>query len=304
MMYELQISLSGENPNFWDSLDKRFAWMEERGYRLELDNNYDVEHEMYYVKLALQGSNNNTVFRDEDVIYIFKHQISELLAEHIIKDWEKRLIYKEMKRKGRNIFSADKEIIFEKAQNFLKSCSESKSLNLLMNFGRKNKIAHKIMDYIYNNDKLVIEGFINFCMHDYLSEIKFAVDIACEEVKNEKEYNEFIKLLRYFVDEQVPKVDEVNLLMDNGLYYLWDGNGIDIEENYMQYYLDDILRNEINLDDIIISILITISPRKIILHNTDEARGKDMVEVIKNVFKERISICKGCKRCNPENKEK
>ena len=40
----------------------------------------------------------------------------------------------------------------------------------------------------------------------------------------------------------------------------WDGSGIKIEEHYMNYYLDDMLLNEINFDDVLISILITIAP--------------------------------------------
>ena len=82
----------------------------------------------------------------------------------------------------------------------------------------------------------------------------------------------------------------------NGIFYLWDGQGIKIEENYINYYLDEMLMDEINLDDVLISILITIAPRKIILHNVANLNSEP-VEMIKSVFKEKISQCPGCERC-------
>ena len=84
---------------------------------------------------------------------------------------------------------------------------------------------------IRDSPLIVVEGFINFCLQDYLTEIRFAVELAVEERKNEKEYNDFVTLLRYFVDTQVPKINEVNIMMDeNGLFNMWDGSGIKIEE--------------------------------------------------------------------------
>jgi putative sporulation protein YtxC len=124
----------------------------------------------------------------------------------------------------------------------------------------------------------VVEGFINFCLPDYLKEIRFAIDLAYEELRNEKEYNEFIKLLRYFVDSQPAKTNEVNLLMENEGFCLWDGKGIKIEEDFLSSYLDDILLDDINLDDILISILITIAPRRIIIHDNNQLADSSPVD--------------------------
>ena len=159
-------------------------------------------------------------------------------------------------------------------------------------------MAHRILEHINTSNLIVIEGFINFCLKDYLNEIRFAVDLAVEELRNEKEYNEFVKLLRYFVDTQVPKSYEVNLMMTGkGVFYLWDAQGSSIEEKYINYYLDDMLLDEINLDDILISILITIAPRRIVLHNVHDYINNEAVDVIRNVFQKKISICSGCERC-------
>jgi len=298
MIYELQITTAARSKTLINDIYKRFTWLEQHGYYLDIDRVHDDKSPHLSIDLKLQGTSIDSHYRKEDMVFIFKHQIAEYLAEHIIDDWERELAWKETVKKDRHILPGDQRLVCDKAIDFLKRCHSNESLNLLMNYGRKNKMAHKLFDYVYDHNLLVVEGFIKFCMQDYLTEIKFAVDLACEELKNEKEYNEFVKLLRYFVDTQPPMVQEVNIVMDKqGHYRLWDGNGKKIEEKHIDYYLEDLPRGEINLDDILVSILITIAPRRIVLHNIGLEPGSEPVKMIKNVFAERISECKGCERC-------
>lgn len=298
MKYEFHIITANENFYFLKEFENRLRWIRQRGYSLYVETELYENQKILNCTLKIQGTNNDSIFRNEDIVYIFKHQMSEVLAEHIINDWESKLLWKEISRSCRAITLDDKQIIYNKSSDFLKKCHSNESLNLLMNFGRKNRIAHRLMEHINNHQRLMVEGFINFCLQDYLTEIRFAVEVAAEELKNEKEYTEFVNLLRYFVDTQAPKVYEVNLFMDkNSIFYLWDGDGVKIEENYMNYYLDDMMLEEINLDDVLISILITIAPRKIILHNTASLGRNESVEMIKKVFQEKIIECSGCERC-------
>ncbi|MGI5921849.1 MAG: sporulation protein YtxC [Syntrophomonadaceae bacterium] len=297
MYYQFEVVTAANKDAFFKNLEQKFAWIKERGYTLHVSTELYNDRSTEKINITLQGESPNGVFRDEDIIYILKHQISEIIAEHIIFQWEDTIIWKEIFRKFRRASLQDKNAILDKAIAFLKKCNGNESLNMLMNFGRKNKIAHRVLEYIYDNDFLVVEGFINFCLPDYHKEIKFAIDLAYEELKNEKEYNEFIKLLRYFVDSQPAKTTEVNLLMEDNGFYLWDGKGIRIKEDFLSSYLDDILSDDISLDDILISILITIAPRRIIIHSNDQAADSSSVEMIKNVFKDRIQVCRGCERC-------
>lgn len=296
MIYDLQIT-TARGTKLSEIISQRFKWIREQGYTILVQGGQPGanDHDVYDIRL--HGSKPNQVFRDEDIVYIFKHQLSELMAEHILYEWEDRLVWKEIQKSCRSVATEERKIIHHKSTQFLRRCNDNESLNLLMNYGRKNRIAHRILEHIHNNKLMVVEGFINFCLQDYLTEVRFAVELAMEELKNEKEYNDFVTLLRYFVDTQVPKINEVNVMLDdNGIFNLWDGDGIKIEENYMSYYLDDMLMNEINFDDVLISILITIAPRRIVLHNASDL-GSEPVETIKKVFKEKIRMCSGCERC-------
>ncbi len=297
MFYEYQIATMPECNYIINEFNQKFKWLEQKGIAFQVKD-FKLNHfsKSYYLKLDVQDFGD--VFTPEDIVYIFKHHISEVLTEHIINDWEGKLLWKEVGRTCKNNTNKEKEAIYSKASEFLRQCNDSESLNLLMNFSRKNKIHQRLLKHINDSEMIIIEGFINFCLPDYLKEISIAVDLATEELKSEQEYNEFVKLLRYFVDTQVPKSKEVNLLLANsGIFYLWDENGDVIEDQHMDYYLDDILFDDINLDDILISILITIAPRRIILHNIIGQLKNEAVEVIRKVFKDKISLCVGCEKC-------
>lgn len=303
MIYEMKITTAAEENLLWEEFSQRFCWLQERGYLLGVNRVAYENSNTLFVNLCLQGDNNDLFLKEDDIVYIFKHQISEFLAEHILRDWEAKMLWKEVCKKTRHIPVEDQEIIMNKALDFLKRCNGNESLNLLLNYGRKNKISHKIMNYIYFHNNVVIEGLINFCMPDYLTELRFAVDLACEELRNEKEYNDFVKLLRYFVETQPSRIQEVNLRMDtDGHFGLWDGQGMNIEEKFLNYYCNDLLIDEISLDDLLVSILITISPRRIILHNAEQL-NTEPVKMIRKVFGERIRDCKGCERCLSNGQE-
>lgn len=215
MVYELQVVTIRDNGHLAQLINDRLRWIIQRGYKVELDfEHLDVDTDSVIFKLS--GSDNqNGFFEPEDIVHICKHQLSEALAEHIVTAWESRLLWREIQRACRTGSASDKQCLLSKAEDFIKRCHSSESLNMLMNFGRKSRIANRILEYINQARQLVVEGFITFCMQDYMTEIRFAVEVALEELRNEKEYNDFVNLLRYFVETQSPKVQEVNLLMSN-----------------------------------------------------------------------------------------
>lgn len=296
MTYKLRIGSSIQLNRVQDELQKNFQWLKEHGCTLSIKTEQIGKY--HYLMISLQSPWRSPLFRQEDMVFIFKYQLAEVLAENIMTVWEDELVRRRLERNYRSLSENEKQVVYGKALDFLKKCNNNESLNLLMRFGRKNKIAHRIFEHLDHNDLLVVDGFINFCLRDYLTEIKFAIELACEEVRNEREYNEFIKLLRYFVDSQVPRVLEVNLLIkDSGLFNIWDGEGNFIDEKYVNYYLDDILVNNVNVDDVLVSILITIAPRRVILHSFGKIPDTESMRVIRKVFRDKILTCRGCERC-------
>lgn len=296
MFYQYEVATVLENGGWINEFDKRLCWIKQKGYYVKIDIYKGKDYDFIYLKL--QGKKRDEVFKEEDIVHIFQHQIAEILAEHIIKDWEEKLLWKKVLKLCRRYRPLEREAVFRKASHFLSHFNENESINMLINFNRKNRITGRVLEHIKQSERIIVDGFIHFCLPDYLQEISCAVEIALEEFKNEKEYNEFIRLLKYFVNSQVPKTYEVNIMLgENGSFYFWDKNGDAVEEKYIDYYRD-LCADEISLDDMLISVLITIAPRRIVLHNVEKCRrNKEALDIIKKVFADRIHICPGCSSC-------
>lgn len=304
MVYELQVVTLHDDKHLAQLINDGLEWIIQRGYKVELDfRQLDTDIDSLNFRLSGTGA-ENSFFGPEDIVCICKHQLSEVLAEHIVTAWESRLLWREIQRSYRSGSLSDKHCLLAKAQNFIQGCYSTEGLNMLMNFGRKSRIANRILGHIEDERQLVVEGFITFCMQDYMTEIRFAVEVAIEELRNEKEYNDFVNLLRYFVESQAPKVQEVHLMMGtNGAFYLWDGAGSKIEQDYMDYYLEEMLLEEISIDDVLISILVTIAPQRIVIHQEEALSPKESVNMIRHVFRDRITACPGCELCRQKRSE-
>ena len=163
---------------------------------------------------------------------------------------------------------------------------------------RKNKIIDKITKCIEENNEININGFLTFRSKELNAELECIVDKVVEDYMVEKEYDEFIKLLKYFVEVQDSKVDEVNILIEkNGDYYLRDENGNDLVGDMITELPDVRFDSKENQEEIIISAMITNAPKKIIIHCVQNCKNKELIQTISKVFVDRVHYCDKCSQC-------
>ncbi|NLM34032.1 MAG: putative sporulation protein YtxC [Clostridiales bacterium] len=162
---------------------------------------------------------------------------------------------------------------------------------------RKNNIINKIVSCLEENDEININGFITFRMRELREDIEFIIDKVVEKYMVEKEYTEFIKLLKYFVEIQDSKLDIVNIIIDsNGKYSIRDKDGNDMLREFLNELSGEKI-TESNLEDLIISGLITNAPKIINIHGVENCTNKEIIDTINNVFTDRVNICKECEFC-------
>ncbi|MBU3189884.1 putative sporulation protein YtxC [Clostridium bowmanii] len=163
---------------------------------------------------------------------------------------------------------------------------------------RKNIIMDKITKCIEENNEINISGFLTFRTKELRADLECIVDKVVEEYMVEKEYNEFIKLLKYFVEVQESKVDELNILIEkNGDYYLKDEDGNDLVGN-MQMELPKVQFDlKENKEELIISTMITTAPKKIIIHCVENCKNKELIQTISKVFENKVYYCDECAVC-------
>ncbi|WP_026884457.1 putative sporulation protein YtxC [Clostridium akagii] len=163
---------------------------------------------------------------------------------------------------------------------------------------RKNSIIKKITDFISENDEINIQGYIRFRIKEMEEDFESIVDKIIEKYMVEKEYDEFIKLLKYFVDIQECKIDEVNIFASkSGEYRISDRHGNDITDKMSEGINATGFNSGSTKDDLIMSGLITLAPKKVIIHCLDYFTNKELVETIKKVFEGRVDFCDSCKSC-------
>lgn len=159
----------------------------------------------------------------------------------------------------------------------------------------REKIHSLVVDFLKDHRYINLEGFLRFRLKEYFTHLRETAEQALESFLAEKEYKEFIRLLRYFVENQEPKVIEVHVVIyTQDLFRLLDEDGKPLEPEYLRGILGDLSDNELNYEDLLLSALITLSPKRLIIH---QAGTVDIAKTIEEVFRERVIHCNGCELC-------
>lgn len=223
--------------------------------------------------------------------------IGNILYNIVIERYKQKELYQFL---SDNYFFLRQEELLEAEEEIMRVLNRNNTFKdeMLLYFTNKtNIIIENIVKCIEENSEINIDGFLTFRSKQFREDIEEIIDKVIERYIVEKEYNEFIKLLRYFVDIQENKLECINILVEeDGTYKVTDDNDKDMFETFKNEL--SVTENiEANAEDIIISGLITFVPKKIIVHKIENSGSKEFFETIKNVFGERYGICSGCERC-------
>ncbi|HOB20152.1 MAG TPA: putative sporulation protein YtxC [Candidatus Atribacteria bacterium] len=218
--------------------------------------------------------------------------IADSISEFIMEDMQSQLVEKIIRDEYFYFSQEEKNKILRDAMAIMWGGNPTVRSEVIRNRWR-GRVWKRLMEHLQTNNELVLEGFIRFRLKDFLSELEEAVDRAVDDLLIEKEYTEFIKLLRYFVEIQEPKVDEVHVVMgDDKKYTLLDSSLRVINNDILEDLAKEISDKEISYDDLLISSLITIAPRKITIHQFDKIKNTELLNTINNVFSGRVTMSK------------
>lgn len=223
---------------------------------------------------------------------VFRRQIAGVITDLIISKWEDKLL-KDIIRTQYYYFDDDEKCtIYEYAQQKLNLNAKNKEKNKLC-------ILNRLTEYLTSNNDIVIDGFVRFRLKEYVNSLYDVADEAVDDFLSEREYNEFIQLLRYFVEIQEPRVNLINVVLCcDGVFKLYDEKGEVINSDYLHDFMMDLTDNEINYEDLLISALITIAPGHIKIHPGDGKLLAGTMDTINKVFAGRVSRCEGCPLCS------
>ncbi len=162
---------------------------------------------------------------------------------------------------------------------------------------RKNVILQAVTNFLSENKSILLDGFVHFRLAKYMQILDETIDLAVDKFLIEREYNEFISLLKLYVNSKENTASIVHLIYSKNESVLLDEhkNLINTGENvFKAKYLSDITFSS---NDYALNTLLNIIPEKIYIHLIDSAED-EFIHTLKLVFENRIFICKDCPICN------
>ncbi|AFQ42208.1 putative sporulation protein YtxC [Desulfosporosinus meridiei] len=254
-----------------------------------------IEHQQgkrWVIECQFQDSSLDTMENEEMVQKIHRYYLANALAETILLHWEKDHVVKILKKRP-DLKQDNWKMLLNKALNYL-----NKGLGQVRGnrVNRKTSLVTQILNCLDDSSVFDIEGFLRFRASDYKNEVNKAVEFAIEEYIVEREYIEFIELLKHFVDSQKPRLECLHVGMTpQGKFHLYNDEGVKVTHQFLEdYQLDNI--HELGYEDLLVSALIAVAPREITLHIRYEGY-KDTLETIRKVFGDRVHDCQGCALC-------
>lgn len=172
-------------------------------------------------------------------------------------------------------------------------CIESLENNKLKN--RNKTIYSKVQKYLKKNKSMILDGFVTFRIREYIEKIDELVDEGVNKYIIEKEYAEFISLLKMYVNSKEPETEEIHLIYTNGESILLDKNKdiITISNNsFNAKYLSDITFSS---NDFALNALLSLLPKKINIHLI--TKKDEFVDTLCLIFENRVYMCTDCNIC-------
>lgn len=229
----------------------------------------------------------------------FIHEVSCILACLVIDELEESFIKKLVLK---NYFYFD----FNERKHIVEMCFDIFTDDFNLYFDKKyNCLINDFESYLKNNKSIILDGFLNFRIKDYMSILEEVVDEAVNNFVIEKEYLEFISLLKIYVNSQKSTCDIVHLIYNNENSILLDKdkNIINVSDDvFKAKYLSDI---SFSSNDYALNSLLTLIPKKIYIHLIDNCID-EFIHTLSLIFESRVEICTDCDICkiyknNPMN---
>jgi putative sporulation protein YtxC len=163
---------------------------------------------------------------------------------------------------------------------------------------RVSKLANTIASYLAEDPFMHVEGFLRFRAESYVEELRDTVSYAVDEWMMERQYQEFISLLKYFVYIQEAKIPAAHVVHHgNHDFTLLDETMMAIDTKQMDQFVVELIDKDINYEDVIVSTLISVSPGKLFVHT--RTPEQQVIKTILTIFEGRAELCTNCQVCLP-----
>lgn len=150
---------------------------------------------------------------------------------------------------------------------------------------RMRKLSSRFAVYLAEHDRLHVDGFVRFRLADYRREVLEAVETAMEEKRLERQYEEFMALLKAMVEWQQTGIAEVHVLHAGGhAFRLLDEDMRPLEKDGLLEEVAD----EDEEDSILVTRLLAVSPGQLHIHTPEP--DSQVIRTLIGIFGDRAAL--------------
>lgn len=159
---------------------------------------------------------------------------------------------------------------------------------------RKARLYRTFFAYLLEHRDIHLLGFSRFRLKEYRREVEEIVNGALKEYREDKQYHEFLELLRYYADTQETQYETIHVVLSDERFDLFDEQGGPISHEQLGS-IWTMAESAERSEDSLVSALITLAPQSIVFHQSGKRQG--LVQTIDRIFPGRVSHCSACTHC-------
>ena len=215
-----------------------------------------------------------TIYTEKESESAVENAIAASASEFIVNSIENDRIKKMIKNHGISPFDTKKLL-----NGFIKQETAIKK--------RADIIKNEIKNHFKKSSNLYIDGMLNFRLSEYKRELDLLLSDAIDEYMSQKAYDEFLDLLKYFVNiqEETELIVHISGNTEDG-FTLTDclGNILNISEN--EEFFNEMSIIGLKHEDVLISRLISLSPKRIYMSRDYEETP--IGTTVKKIFEDKL----------------
>lgn len=228
---------------------------------------------------------------DESYTTPFIHAISNIVTKAVLLFFENDIIKNVISLNYFYFSGLEKNKIFEQCMKLLNNQEDSSA--------RYDMINNKLFEYISTHHSLFLQGFLDFRLPDYQTFMNEKVDLAVNQFIIDKEYTEFINILRLYIRSESAASNTPHL----HLIYRHHHSVIINDEKEIVACNDNIAKAKYISDisfssnDLALNTLLNLLPKRITVHLVD-SYPDEFINTLELIFQDRVTLCENCDICD------
>lgn len=245
------------------------------------DVSFSYKDFKHFTNIIVHYKGNNT---DE-----FEKEVATILSFLVIYEFEEDFLKKIVSKEFFYFSKSEQDIILDNCFNIIIDSDTiiKEKFQILFN---------SFLNFVKDNKTIFLSGFINFRLQSYWNVLERIVEDAVNSYILEKEYNEFISLLKLYINSSEPIEDILHIIYSKDFTIILDSNKNIINNSknaFKAKFLSDI---SFSTNDYTLNTLLTLLPEKIYVHLIDN-KIDEFITTLSLIFEKRLEICTECDIC-------